>query len=95
MLHTLSHSPWQCDIDGLLRMLADGDDLLLLQDGVLAAIEGSRFVEMLNNAPITVSALKEDIDARGLTAQISSKIDVVSYTDFVNLSLKHTTQMSW
>ncbi|AVY97354.1 sulfurtransferase complex subunit TusB [Lelliottia sp. WB101] len=95
MLHTLSHSPWQCDIDGLLRMLADGDDLLLIQDGVLAAIEGSRFVEMLNNAPITVSALKEDIDARGLTAQISSKIDVVSYTDFVNLSLKHTTQMSW
>lgn len=95
MLHTLSHSPWQCDIDGLLRMLADGDDLLLIQDGVLAAIEGSRFVEMLNNAPITVSALKEDIDARGLSAQISAKIDVVSYTDFVNLSVKHTTQMSW
>lgn len=95
MLHTLSHSPWQCDIDGLLRMLADGDDLLLIQDGVLAAIEGSRFVEMLNNAPITVSALKEDIDARGLAARISAKIDVVSYTDFVNLSVKHTTQMSW
>lgn len=95
MLHTLSHSPWQCDIDGLLRMLADGDDLLLIQDGVLAAIEGSRFVEMLNNAPITVSALKEDIDARGLDAQISAKIDVVSYTDFVNLSVKNTTQMSW
>lgn len=95
MLHTLSHSPWQCDIDGLLRMLADGDDLLLIQDGVLAAIEGSRFVEMLNNAPITVSALKEDIDARGLAAQISAKIDVVSYNDFVNLSVKNTTQMSW
>lgn len=95
MLHTLSHSPWQCDIDGLLRMLAEGDELLLLQDGVLAAIEGSRFVEMLNNAPITVSALKEDIAARGLVGQISAKIDVVSYNDFVNLTVKHTTQMSW
>lgn len=95
MLHTLSHSPWQCDIDGLLRMLTEGDELLLIQDGVLAAIEGSRFVEMLNNAPITVSALKEDIAARGLVGQISAKIDVVSYNDFVNLTVKHTTQMSW
>lgn len=95
MLHTLSHSPWQCDIDGLLRMLAEGDELLLIQDGVLAAIEGSRFVEMLNNAPITVSALGEDIAARGLVGQISAKIDVVSYNDFVNLTVKHTTQMSW
>lgn len=95
MLHTLRHSPWQCDIKGLLRMLGEGDDLLLIQDGVLAAIEGSRFVEILNNAPITVSALKEDIDARGLVGQISAKIDAVSYTDFVNLTVKHTTQMSW
>ncbi|ASV57228.1 tRNA 5-methylaminomethyl-2-thiouridine synthase TusB [Lelliottia jeotgali] len=76
-------------------MLGEGDDLLLIQDGVLAAIEGSRFVEILNNAPITVSALKEDIDARGLVGQISAKIDAVSYTDFVNLTVKHTTQMSW
>jgi tRNA 2-thiouridine synthesizing protein B len=26
MLHTLSHSPWQCDIEALLRMLREGDD---------------------------------------------------------------------
>ncbi|MRS91468.1 sulfurtransferase complex subunit TusB [Enterobacteriaceae bacterium RIT714] len=95
MLHTLSHSPWQCDIEGLLRMLSEGDDLLLIQDGVLAAIEGSRFVEILNNAPIKVSALKEDVDARGLGGQISTKIDVVSYTDFVNLAVEHASQMSW
>ncbi|MDK9355550.1 sulfurtransferase complex subunit TusB [Lelliottia sp. V106_10] len=95
MLHTLRHSPWQCDIEGLLRMLGEGDDLLLIQDGVLAAIEGSRFVEILNNAPITVFALKEDIAARGLVGQISAKIDAVSYTDFVNLTVKHATQMSW
>ncbi|WP_324723113.1 sulfurtransferase complex subunit TusB [Lelliottia sp. JS-SCA-14] len=95
MLHTLRHSPWQCDIEGLLRMLGEGDDLLLIQDGVLAAIEGSRFVEILNNAPITVSALKEDIAARGLVGQISAKIGAVSYTDFVNLTVKHATQMSW
>lgn len=95
MLHTLRHSPWQCDIEGMLRMLRDGDDLLLIQDGVLAAIKGNRFVEILNNAPINVFALREDVDARGLVGQISTKIDVVSYTDFVKLAVKHPTQMSW
>jgi tRNA 2-thiouridine synthesizing protein B len=76
-------------------MLREGDDLLLIQDGVLAAIEGSRFVEILTNAPISVSALKEDIDARGLAGQISAKIDVVGYTDFVNLAVTHSSQMNW
>ncbi|MDD9246638.1 sulfurtransferase complex subunit TusB [Enterobacter soli] len=95
MLHTLSHSPWQCDIEALVRLLREGDDLLLIQDGVLAAIEGSRFVEILTNAPISVSALKEDIDARGLAGQISAKIDVVGYTDFVNLAVTHSSQMNW
>lgn len=95
MLHTLSHSPWQCDIEALVKMLREGDDLLLIQDGVLAAIEGSRFVEILTNAPISVSALKDDIDARGLAGQISAKIDVVGYTDFVNLAVTHSSQMNW
>ena len=95
MLHTLSHSPWQCDIDALLSMLREGDDLLLIQDGVLAALDGSQFVEILSSAPISISALREDIDARGLSGQISAKIDVVDYTDFVNLAVKHASQMSW
>lgn len=95
MLHTLSHSPWQCDIDAMVRMLRDGDALLLLQDGVLAAMAGSRYVEILTNAPIKVFALRDDIEARGLAAQISTTIDVVSYTDFVNLAIAHTGQMNW
>ena len=95
MLHTLSRSPWQCDIDTLVSMLREGDDLLLIQDGVLAALDGSRFVEILTNAPITVSALKGDLDARGLSGQISAKIDVVGYTDFVNLTVTHASQMNW
>ena len=95
MLHTVSHSPWQCDIEEIFRILRKGDDLLLIQDGVLAAVEGNRFVEKLNNAPISVSVLKADVEARGLIGQISTKIDVVSYNDFVELAIKHPTQMSW
>jgi tRNA 2-thiouridine synthesizing protein B len=95
MLHTLSRSPWQCDIESLLSMVREGDALLLIQDGVLAAVEDSRFVDILSNALISVSALKDDIDARGLAGQISAKINVVSYTDFVNLAVQHTGHMNW
>lgn len=95
MLHTLSHSPWQCDMTALLRTLREGDDLLLLSDGVIAALEGGQYLELLLNAPITVHVLKEDIDARGLAGQISSNAVRVGYTDFVGLTLKHETQMRW
>ncbi|CAM6458175.1 MULTISPECIES: sulfurtransferase complex subunit TusB [Citrobacter] len=95
MLHTLHRSPWQSDFTSLQRLLAEGDALLLLQDGVIAAIEGSHFLETLRNAPITVYALKEDIDARGLGGQISDSVVRVSYTDFVRLTIQHTSQLAW
>lgn len=38
MLHTLSVSPWHADIAAMLRVIDHGDDLLLLSDGVTAAI---------------------------------------------------------
>ncbi|MFK3663055.1 sulfurtransferase complex subunit TusB [Scandinavium sp. NPDC088450] len=95
MLHTLSHSPWQHDISAFLRLTAEGDDLLLLSDGVIAALEGSRFLDLLNEAPITLYALQEDIEARGLGGQISSSVVRVSYTDFVRLAVKHDGQFAW
>jgi tRNA 2-thiouridine synthesizing protein B len=95
MLHTLSHSPWQHDISAPLRLAKESDDLLLLSDGVIAALEGSRFLDILLAAPISVYALKEDIEARGLTGQISSAVVRVSYTDFVRLTIKHAGQLTW
>lgn len=95
MLHTLINSPFKCDFSALLRMLKEGDDLLLLQDGVLAALEGSKALESLRQAPVSVFALNEDIQARGLSAQISSTAATISYNDFVALTVKHPQQMAW
>ncbi|AIR64169.1 sulfurtransferase complex subunit TusB [Cedecea neteri] len=95
MLHTLRQSPFQCDITEILRYTQPGDDLLLIEDGVIAALNGSRALELLLSAPITVSALQEDVEARGLSAQISSKIERVGYTDFVRLTIKHSQQFAW
>jgi tRNA 2-thiouridine synthesizing protein B len=78
----------------MLRLLKEGDDLLLLSDGVIAIAEG-RFLEILQSAPISLYALQEDIEARGLAGQIADSVVRVSYTDFVRLSVKHAGQLSW
>lgn len=95
MLHTLMNSPFQCDLDLLVRMLQAGDDLLLMQDGVLAALEGGRPLNALLSAPASLYVLQEDVDARGLFAQISAKVTPVGYNDFVALAVKHPQQMTW
>lgn len=95
MLHTLSKSPWQCDMAALLRLLRAGDDVLLLSDGVTAALEGSRYIALLLSAPITVHVLSDDVKARGLEGQISSSVVRVGYNDFVSLTVKHAVQMHW
>ncbi|MCF6691384.1 sulfurtransferase complex subunit TusB [Raoultella terrigena] len=95
MLHTLSVSPWHTDLAAMLRLVKDGDDLLLLSDGVIAAADGGRYLEILLSAPITIHALQDDIEARGLTGQIAGSVIRVGYTDFVRLALKHPGQLAW
>lgn len=94
MLHTLHRSPRLTDFAALLRLLSEGDELLLLQDGVTAAVDGNRYLESLRNAPIKVYALNEDLIARGLTGRISNDIIPIDYTDFVRLTVKHSSQMA-
>jgi tRNA 2-thiouridine synthesizing protein B len=95
MLFTLSRSPTQCDLPALLRLAAPGDDLLLLQDGVLAGLAGSAHLELLLNAPISLYALQNDLEARGLVGHFSHSVTVVGYNHFVELTEKHRSQMAW
>ncbi|ELY5939987.1 sulfurtransferase complex subunit TusB [Cronobacter malonaticus] len=95
MLYTLSHSPWQVDIHALLRLVRPGDDILLMQDGVVAAVKDNGHLATLLASPARVVALQSDVEARGLGAQISSSIDTISYNEFVKLTVKHASQMAW
>lgn len=36
------------DFAALLRLLSEGDELLLLQDGVTAAVDGNRYLSLRN-----------------------------------------------
>ncbi len=95
MLHTLMHSPAYSDLDTLLLLLNAEDDLLLMQDGVFAALRDSAALARLLSSAATVWVLEEDLKARGLAGQISTKIQPVNYTGFVALTVKHPQQMAW
>ncbi|KAA5930848.1 sulfurtransferase complex subunit TusB [Pantoea sp. Bo_2] len=95
MLHTLIHSPAHCDLETLLLIAGEGDDLLLLQDGVLAALAGSRVLMRLSECEATLWVLAEDVQARGLTEQISTSVQSIDYTGFVTLTSRHQQQMVW
>jgi len=95
MLYTLFQSPWQCDLDSLLLLLQEGDDLLLLQDGVSAALAGSQMLIKLSASPATLWVLEEDVGARGLDEQISTNVARLDYTGFVAMTAKHPQQVAW
>jgi len=86
MLYTLLQSPWQCDLDSLL---------LLLQDGVTAALAGSQMLIKLSASPATLWVLEEDVGARGLDEQISTNVARLDYTGFVAMTAKHPQQVAW
>lgn len=95
MLYMLLQSPWQCDLDSLLLLLQEGDDLLLLQDGVSAALAGSQMLIKLSASPATLWVLEEDVGARGLDEQISTNVARLDYTGFVAMTAKHPQQVAW
>ncbi|WP_294910232.1 sulfurtransferase complex subunit TusB [Tatumella sp. UBA2305] len=95
MLHTLMRSPWQTDIRGMIMLLSADDDLLLLQDGVLAAVEGNEWLRALLQSPATLYVLQEDAAARGIATQISGGVQKIGYNEFVELTARHQQQLAW
>ena len=95
MLYTFRYSPFNSDIRSMVRYMQPGDCLLLIEDGVLAGLTDSAPLECLLTSPLPVYALQEDIDARGLSVRFSDKIQRISYTGFVKLTIEHQQHFAW
>ena len=80
----------------LLRRLLPGCALLLLEDGVYAAVKGSVSASMLSaRADIRRYALREDVEARGISALLADDIELVDYAGFVALTAECDAVQSW
>ena len=98
MLHIINKSPFETNtLDTCLRMAQPGHALLLIEDGVYAATQGSAAEERMRQACSTlkVYALQPDMDARGVAGKVMGGVTLVDYGGFVDLTEQHDTSHSW
>ena len=99
MLHTINKSPFDRDsLGSCLRVIADDGAILLFEDGVFAAMKGTRVADVVAAAAqkYSVYALGEDLSARGMNADnVIDGISVVDYDGFVDLVTEHDKVNSW
>ena len=71
---------------------------MLLEDGVFGAITSAPDAEQLQqmiNSGTKVFAIEADVKARGLADKLLSAIELIDYSSFVQLSIKHRCIQSW
>ncbi|NOY67195.1 MAG: sulfurtransferase complex subunit TusB [Gammaproteobacteria bacterium] len=98
MLHTVNKSPFEKDsLTSCLRLSEDGSTILLIEDAIYAALEGTTISDSIKEALKTkkVFALQEDINARGVKNKVIDGIEQVDYAGFVKLVTEHDTVQSW
>jgi tRNA 2-thiouridine synthesizing protein B len=98
-LHTVNKSPFSHKtLSSCVTCCNPGDAILLLEDGVLGALEASPLAKeltALDQQQIDIYVLENDIKARGLAEKIMSQSKLIDYDGFVALTLKHQRIQSW
>lgn len=96
-LHILSHSPFgDSRFASCLRVLGQGDALLLTGEAVQALRPGSAPRQQLERLPADAAllALAEDLQARAL-ADLPAHCTTLDYARFVELCLRYDKVNSW
>ncbi len=99
MLHTINKSPFEKNsLDTCLRLAKPGSEILLLEDGVYAAVKGTAVEQKMVQAlgDYTVYALGPDLKARGIEEdRLIDGVEVVGYDGFVDLAANSDRVQSW
>jgi len=98
MLHTVNKSPFEKDsLNSCLRLSKDGSSIILIEDGIYAALEGTVISDSVKDAMKTkkVYALQDDINARGVKGKVMDGVELVDYAGFVTLVTEHDNVQSW
>ncbi len=97
ILHTVNKNfPHSDCLQQCLRLCAANDALLLMEDGVYAAIKSCVAWQLIkNSSTANIYALATDIKARGLTDQCAAGIQLIDTEEFVALCCQYDTVQSW
>ena len=99
MLHTVNKSPFEkTALESCLRLAKSGSSVLLIEDGVYAALQGTKVsgdvAEKMKDLSFYV--LAPDVAARGLSDKpLIDGIKSVDYAGFVDLVTEHDTSTAW
>ena len=98
-LHTVNTSPFAgTALESCLAHMTDGAALLLIEDGVYAALAAGSFAVRLAPAAAlgAVYALGPDLAARGLAdRRLIDGLRIVDYQGFVDLAARHSVVHAW
>lgn len=95
MLHLVNKSPYERDsLKTAVGYMVDGDTLLLLEDGVYAAVKGGKAASVIDG--IKISVLGPDLAARGISKEkLVDGVTVIDYAGFVDLVETNDKVQSW
>jgi tRNA 2-thiouridine synthesizing protein B len=98
-LHTVNKSPFEKNsLDACLKYAGSGANLLLIEDGIYAALQGTRFEQRVKTAldSVKVFVLGPDLKARGFSEErVIEGISVVDYAGFVDLAAENAKVQAW
>ncbi len=98
MLHTVNKSPFERNaLDSCLAHAKKGSAILLIEDGVYAALKGTAPAKKIEQTTKTVPvyALQADVEARGMTGRVVDGVKMVDYGGFVDLVAEYPAVQSW
>jgi len=91
LLHTVNKSPFDRTAFTSCLAAAQADDhILLFEDGVIAAMAGTKFEPAVKEALANrkIYALGPDLQARGID-RIVDGVEICDYAKFVSLAVDH------
>jgi tRNA 2-thiouridine synthesizing protein B len=98
-LHTVRKSPFERNaLASCLRVAQPGAAVLLIEDGVYAALRNTQIAEQISKAMETVSfyALAPDVQARGYELnEVIDGVQIVDYDGFVDLVATYGRVQAW
>jgi tRNA 2-thiouridine synthesizing protein B len=96
-LHTVNKSPFEAKaLEICIGLAKPGSTVLLYEDGVYAATQGTSAAEAIKNAKdVSFCVLGPDAEARGIQGKLANDIKVVDYDGFVDLVAGHDKVQAW
>lgn len=96
MLHTINKSPYSHScLSECLRVCSADDAIILIEDGVYAALNDSEYAARLFAHKAAIYVLQPDALARGIADRIATGIGAIDYAGFVQLCCDHSPIQSW